>query len=104
MKSLTFDELRRANTQRLPHFHGSHPTWSATDWACAMAGECGEACNLIKKRRRGEPIHTFDIGKELADAVIYAELLASHLGIDLGEAVRAKFNEVSERIGSAVRL
>lgn len=70
-----------------------------------MAGECGEACNLIKKLRRGEDVPTEDIAFELADLVIYADLLAERLGIDLGAAVRAKFNFVSEhRAGSDVRI
>jgi hypothetical protein len=75
-----------------------------TDWACALAGETGEACNLIKKLRRGDAIDTEDIGKELADVVIYADLLAARLGIDLGEAVVQKFNEVSDRYGYAGKL
>ena len=79
-----------------------HPInhWSPTDWACAFAGEVGEACNLIKKRRRGEDIPTQDIAYEIADAIIYADLLAARLGISLEDAVREKFNIVSDRVGS----
>jgi len=84
-----------------------------------MAGEVGEACNLVKKLRRltgptmesggaNTPDSTVDIvdqiGKELADTIIYADLLAARLGIDLGQAVRDKFNIVSERVGSAIKL
>jgi NTP pyrophosphatase (non-canonical NTP hydrolase) len=62
-----------------------------------MAGECGEVCNLIKKLRRGESVPLIEIGDELADVVIYCDLLAARLKIDLGDAVVRKFNEVSDR-------
>lgn len=94
---LRFDELRHSNLLRCED--AFHPLfeWSPTDWATAMAGECGEACNLIKKLRRGEDIPTGQIADELADLIIYTDLLAARLGIDLGAAVVRKFNEVSDR-------
>lgn len=124
MENLAFEQLRAANVKRCAAvFHGVNE-WSPTDWACALAGEVGEACNLIKKlRRRGPTPETIvnrdssdaffhfelnrsfeEIGKELADVVIYADLLAARLGIDLGEAVRAKFDEVSNRMGAKIFL
>jgi NTP pyrophosphatase (non-canonical NTP hydrolase) len=121
---LTFDELREANVRR--HTTRWHPQpgrwrrlvdhlmrrlgyapvkdWSPLEWSAAVAGEVGEACNLIKKLRRGEAIPPRDIAYELADAVIYIDLLAECLGIDLGGAIREKFNIVSERVGSNVQL
>lgn len=104
MGSLDFDALRAANVKRCEDVFHPLDSWSPQDWACAMAGETGEACNLIKKLRRNEAIDHGDIGRELADIVIYADLLAARLRLDLGDAVRAKFNEVSERRGSEVRL
>lgn len=41
---------------------------------------------------------------ELADVVTYADLLAARMDIDLGEAVREKFNEVSDRVKSRITL
>ena len=102
---LTFNEFSAANRERCEAVFHRIGDWSPTDWACAMAGECGEACNLIKKRRRGDGgIDSDMIGDELADVVIYADLLAQRLGINLGEAVRRKFNEVSERRGCHIKL
>lgn len=101
---LGFDRLRSANVQRCEDVFHQLDSWSPTDWACAAAGEMGEACNLIKKLRRGEDISLTDVGYELADTVIYLDLLAARLGINLGEAVREKFNIVSDRRGSEVRL
>jgi NTP pyrophosphatase (non-canonical NTP hydrolase) len=81
-----------------------------------MAGEAGEACNAVKKlRRHADGMNTAEdpateaecvaaIAVELADTVIYADLLAARLGIDLGDAVREKFNTVSVLRGADERL
>jgi NTP pyrophosphatase (non-canonical NTP hydrolase) len=92
------------NVARCERYFHRIKKWSETDWACAMAGETGEACNLIKKRRSGEKISASEVGKELADMVIYADLLATKLGLSLGQCVQLKFNEVSKRKESYLRL
>jgi NTP pyrophosphatase (non-canonical NTP hydrolase) len=110
MPYLNFDRLRRYNVARCEEvFHPLHD-WSPAEWGVALAGEVGEACNLIKKLRRyddgtntvKDPPNAGDcvefIGDELADVVIYADLLAARLGIDLGKAVKKKFNSVSQRM------
>lgn len=103
--ALTFDALRRANVERCERsFRHPLTDWSPLEWAGAAAGEMGEAANLCKKLRRGEPIPAAEIGKEIADVVIYLDLLAASLGIDLGYTVAAKFNEVSVRRGVRDRL
>ena len=114
---LTFDELRAANTKRLPLFKNrrgepahSEPDgsdWKLSAWSNAVCGEQGEAANIIKKIERGDM--TLDearplLAAELADTATYLDLLAFRAGIDLGEAIRAKFNEVSVRVGCDVRL
>jgi NTP pyrophosphatase (non-canonical NTP hydrolase) len=113
---LNFRELREANVERCEEVFHMVDDWSPCDWATAMAGECGEACNEVKKLRRLDGADALidtpekrqqlriNIGKELADLIIYADLLAARLGIDLSEAIRAKFNEVSEKRNSAIRL
>jgi NTP pyrophosphatase (non-canonical NTP hydrolase) len=102
--SLSFQDLREANVRRCHEVFHNLDEWSLSDWGCALAGEVGEACNLIKKHRRGEDIDPDLIAEEVADAVIYADLLLARMGKDLGEAVRAKFNKVSQRRGSGIRL
>jgi NTP pyrophosphatase (non-canonical NTP hydrolase) len=104
MDNLTFSELRLASVKRCEKSFHTVEDWSPTDWACAVAGEVGEACNLIKKLKRGEEINPDEIGKELADAVCYLDLLAHRLGLDLGKCVRDKFNEVSSRVDSDIFL
>ncbi len=44
------------------------------------------------------------IADEAADVVIYLDLLCERFGIDLGEAVRRKFNQVSDRTGTDIKL
>ena len=115
-KSLTFDQLRAANIARCtPEVWGELnglENWSANDWMTALVGEVGELANLLKKIRRGvdltrgmtlTELHAKCVG-ELADVQCYLDLLGAKLKINLGEAVRAKFNEVSERVGSSVKL
>ena len=96
--------LRVANVKRCEDSFGMCRDWSPSDWSNAMAGEVGETCNLTKKMSRGEDIPIEEIAKEIADVVIYADLLAHRLGIDLSDAIRQKFNEVSQRVGSEVVL
>ena len=115
--NLDFADLRNGNQKRLPLFKNSKgeaahsepdgSDWTLGEWMNAVAGEVGEAANLIKKVRRGDK--TLDesreeIGKELADVVCYLDLVAFRAGIDLGEVVRKKFNEVSDRIGVEVKI
>ena len=110
---LTFDALSRGNKLRDERHYKEWPNWTATDWACALAGEVGEACNKVKKLRRLKGVYNValarslyheEIATELADAVIYADILAQHLGFNLGEVIRQKFNEVSDREGCDVKL
>lgn len=115
--NLTFDALRAANMARLPQFRDRHGNlahsspdgsdWSLSDWCTALTGEVGEAANIIKKIRRGDLTvdeARTELGKELADIAIYLDILAFRLGLDLGNVVIHKFNEVSLRVGSDVVL
>lgn len=100
---LTFATLREVNVLRCKEGFRKNPTdWSSAQWACAAGGEMGELQNLIKKEFRGDCIDNLDreIGKEIADVVIYLDLLAASRGLDLEQLVREKFNEVSLRVNS----
>ena len=117
ISKLTFLALREANTIRLPlfkngkgvvaHSKADGSDWTLLEWAGALCGEAGELANLLKKVRRGDV--TLDearpaIAKELADNVIYLDIIAKQAGIDLGRAVTQKFNETSTKTGVAVYL
>lgn len=92
-------------TSRIINFGRDSPTY----WGCALAGEVGEACNLIKKYARGDfdnedgkiigklDKFKYDLGKELADIFNYLELVARYFKIDLEGAILNKIDEVLER-------
>jgi NTP pyrophosphatase (non-canonical NTP hydrolase) len=114
---LLLSDLHDANVARLPHFKNAlglpahdqpdGSDWSLGEWMCALAGEVGEAANFIKKMKRGDLTTeegTALLAKELADVQCYLSLLAYRANIDLAKATISKFNEVSKRIGSPVRL
>jgi NTP pyrophosphatase (non-canonical NTP hydrolase) len=116
MGRLTFEELRTVNVTRCARWHPPESVpWTYADWSNALCGEAGESANVVKKIRRwqtraqnvGDPTMTELLkmeADELADVVIYADLLAHHLGIDLAEAIRTKFNKVSVKYGFPERL
>jgi len=105
MPKLTFYDLRKANVERCENsYKHSINDWSPADWALATTGELGELCNLLKKVKRGEKIDPEEIAKEFADTAIYLDLFAARCGVDLEKALRNKFNEVSDRVGSEVKL
>lgn len=120
---LTFDAVTQASTARARRWHGTFPSgfigdgtdWTGADWSNAMAGECGEACNVVKKIRRHEtgvrgaldapPAELVEaLADELADTFLYLDLLATFYRIDLPTAIVRKFNAVSEREGFPERL
>jgi NTP pyrophosphatase (non-canonical NTP hydrolase) len=119
MKGLSFARLREVNVARCNeafHPNGGMEEWSPLEWAGAVAGEAGEAANMAKKLRRldtgDQPLDSPEyrdvladqIVEELADTVIYADLLAARVGKDLEEAIRQKFNKVSIERGVKHRL
>lgn len=103
---LSFKELRKINIERCESAFFPLKSKDGPWWGNAMSGECGEACNFVKKIDRDgwSPELQLALAKELADLVTYADLLAARFGIDLGHAVAMKFNIVSERVGSDLRL
>lgn len=103
MKKLSFLKLRITNVQRCEAVFHKLNDWVPRDWALAMIGEAGEACNEVKKLKRGDG-DIDRIAMELADVVIYADLLAARLGINLGESVVKKFNLVSDKKGTDIKL
>lgn len=74
-------------------------------WGNEMAGETGEACNVIKKLERerygmpGSRAGLADLASELADVIITATNAANAAGINLTAEVSKKFNETSRKVG-----
>ncbi len=97
-------QLQEANKKRCPLFGHKIEDWTPSEWGNAVAGETGEMCNLIKKLHRGDEIEVTDIAKEAADIVVYLDILCQRLGIDLQNAIVNKFNEVSARLKTDIKI
>lgn len=101
--------LRSANIARQAEWDPGSQI-SLTYRGVELAGEVGEACNIIKKLERerlgirGSRAKVDQLAEELADVVICTDLIALAEGIDLDAAVTAKFNATSEKVGLETRL
>ena len=104
MEPLTFQRLSEVNLDRCIDVFRQSLDWTHSEWATAMAGKSSAARSLIRRSRLGEDIAPSYIVKELAELVIYADLLATRLGLSLGACVRDRFNEVSEQREYDTRL
>jgi NTP pyrophosphatase (non-canonical NTP hydrolase) len=109
VQSATFTTLREANVARQQEWDADNQI-TATYRATELAGELGEACNVVKKLERerlgirGSRDTVKHLAEELADIIICVDLLAMSYGINLDAAVAAKFNATSEKIGLKTRL
>ncbi len=115
---LTLKDVSKVNRARAERWHPGFPgdaDWSISDWSNAMAGEAGEACNIVKKIRRyecglrgkldpSEADLRLMLADEIADVYLYLDLLATKAGVDIEAAVISKFNRVSERQDFPERL
>jgi len=101
-------ELSKANFIRAKEWGGPQTTLSFK--GNELAGEVGEACNILKKMERtrlnmkGGGGSIEDLSEELADVIICVDLIAGHLCIDLEKAIKEKFNKTSEKIGLETRI
>lgn len=97
--------LREANSTRQDEWENAKGKLSLSYFGNAIAGEVGEACNVIKKIERerlglrGSRANISDLAEELADVIIYMDLLAADCGIDLEQAIKDKFNKTSIKYG-----
>lgn len=104
-----FSSLREANVARQKEWDAGNQI-SLSYRATELAGEVGEACNIVKKLERerlgirGSRDTVEHLAEELADVLICADLIAMHEGIDLEAALVAKFNATSEKVGLTTRL
>ncbi|PKR57482.1 MazG-like family protein [Thalassospira lohafexi] len=107
--SFICDSLRSANLMRQAEWDPESKL-SLSYKGNEMAGEVGEACNLVKKLDRermglaGSRTTVERLAEELADVVICADLVAIDAGIDLADAVIRKFNATSEKNDLLTRL
>lgn len=104
-----YSTLRAANAARQLEWDAGNQITAAYR-GNELAGEVGEACNVIKKLERermgirGSRASVAELADELADVLICADLIALHYGIDLEAAVARKFNATSEKVGLSTML
>jgi len=107
---MNLTNLRAANVARDQEWNTGSERVSMTFRATELAGEVGEACNVIKKLEReriglvGSRDTKEHLAEELADIVICTDLVAMDAGIDLDAEIAAKFNATSEKNGLTTRL
>jgi NTP pyrophosphatase (non-canonical NTP hydrolase) len=92
---------------RVCHSCADGSDWSPAQWLQAVMGELGEYANLRKKVERGDLTiedARNDLADELADVVIYLDILASQLGVNLGEAIISKWNRTSEKVRAPIYI
>lgn len=106
---ITFNVLREANRRRQQEWPGNDKADVASR-AIELAGEAGEVAEAIKKFLRaergikGSTATREDVASEMGDLLVSLDLLADKLGINLGDAVRSKFNATSEKYGMRTYL
>lgn len=113
---LDLNFLRAANVARSEDPRGfGHPLdkWSVAEWTNAMAGEAGEACNIAKKIlridlelrgniKKSDKVRVKlveELMRELADVVVYADLVAARVGCNLSNAIVETWNKKSKQLG-----
>lgn len=103
-------ELTKANIERQKEWCNNGPTPDLSFRGNELAGETGEACNIIKKLERerhgwrGTRATKEMLAKEIADIVICCSLVSIEVGFDLEDAVKDKFNETSDKYNLHVKL
>ena len=81
--------LHKANIARGIEWEGSNEKCDLAFWGVELAGEVGEACNIIKKIERerlgmrGSRATVQDLTDELADIIICVDLIACHINMTL---------------------
>lgn len=116
-QTVNFIQFSQLNLMRCEAPTGfNHPVdaWSLSDWMTAAMGELGEAANIAKKLNRirdgipGNDMSELELRQalayEIADTFIYLDLMAQSQGIVLIDAVIAKFNRTSDKIGSSIKF
>lgn len=117
-KNSILKKLRAVNRLRQKDSFNINPdTWEGLlHNGVGLSEEAGEVCGIIKKAHRKKRMiskkkgrkyrdkKTKDIGEEIADVIIYLDLIATHFNIDIEQEIIDKFNQVSTEINSNYKL
>jgi NTP pyrophosphatase (non-canonical NTP hydrolase) len=114
---LTFEDFSKANFARCESEKGfNHPVsdWTSSEWLTACLGELGEVAHVVKTILRQRDNLTEKnlsrdelnkmLAEEIADTIIYLDMLAQSQGINIATAIFEKFNKTSNNIGSDIYL
>jgi NTP pyrophosphatase (non-canonical NTP hydrolase) len=113
---LTFQQFSQANKKRCespaPNGFGESieddSAYDVEHWALAVGEEAGEVLGAVLgmtgRKARKKHLTKENVFKEIGDTAACLDLLAQRLGSTLGECMLQKFNEVSDRIGSDIKL
>jgi NTP pyrophosphatase (non-canonical NTP hydrolase) len=104
-----FSRRNRARCEAVNGFNHRLADWSLSDWITATLGELGEAANVVKKLNRirddipgnEESVDQLwpMLADELADTMIYLDLLIQAAGFDPDLIRDEKFARTSAKIG-----
>lgn len=104
------EALDEVNEKRSIEVYGEHlEDLELSQWSNAVAAEAGELAGICHKIDMASYPHTREthleeVGREAADIVTFLHLLCMREGIDLSQAIKSKFNEVSEKKGSDILI
>ena len=113
---LDIDKLVEINVKRTNEACIPLDDWTLSEWALGIGEEAGEVLGVCKKLRRMECGINFKkdpqskeeymkkLEGELADVVLYTCLVSAKANIDLSKAIVDKFNEVSDRLNTNIKL
>ena len=101
---MEFEELRRQNIARCHDIYPKMYSVVPERLAGLLAVHIGELCGFLKSLKAGEEIDVHDMGQQIAEAIICADVLCWRFDIALGDAIIERFNANAEKHGSAVRL
>jgi NTP pyrophosphatase (non-canonical NTP hydrolase) len=108
--------LHVANIARGKEWENSNDACDIYFWGVELAGEAGEACNIIKKLvreelgLRGSRATLQDLADELADVVICVDLIACHRKITLNPGklpfmvIKANLAKLGNKLNAAVGM
>lgn len=110
--ALTYAALREVNVARCTgSWKMPLDSWSYTEWVVALGGEIGESLNLLKKlnRSRGGWVGNTEedvalqrkLADELADVVIYLDLVTASQDVDFGAGDFAALRLAASRLEQA---
>ena len=101
---MEFEELSSKNIARCREVYPKACSIAPERLAGLLRVQIGELCSLVKSLQVGEVLDVHDMGQQIADAIICADVLCWRFGISLEDAIIERFNANSESHGSAVRL